>query len=116
MITVVGGTGRLGAALVPLLRSVGEPVRIASRSGIVPPALVDLVDDVVRADVRDRAALESVVRGSDVVVSAVHGLGSHERGITPRSVDNHGNVHLVDAAAQVHLGSPLGAFELVASR
>ena len=100
MITVVGGTGRLGAALVPLLRSAGVPVRIASRSGVVPPALVDLVDDVVLADVRDPAALESVVRGSDVVVSAVHGLGSRERGITPRSVDHHGNAHLVDAAAR----------------
>ena len=100
MITVVGGTGRLGTALVPLLRSAGEPVRIASRRGVVPPALVDLVDDVVLADVRDPAALESVVRGSDVVVSAVHGLGSRERGITPRSVDHHGNAHLVDAAAR----------------
>ncbi len=43
--------------------------------------------------------LEAVVRGSDVVVSAVHGLGSRERGITPESVDHRGNVHLVDAAA-----------------
>lgn len=101
MITVVGGTGRLGAALVPLLRSPGVAVRIASRSGVVPSALVGLVDDVVRADVRDPATLEAVVRGSDVVVSAVHGLGSRDRGATPQSVDHRGNVHLVDAAARV---------------
>ena len=100
MITVVGGTGRLGTALVPLLRASGAAVRVASRSGVVPAALVDLVDDVVRADVRDPATLEAVVRGSDVVVSAVHGLGSRERGVNPESVDHRGNVHLVDAAAR----------------
>ncbi len=113
MITVVGGTGRLGTVLVPLLRSSGAAVRVASHNGVVPPALVNLVDDVMRADIRDPSTLEALVRGSDVVVSAVHGLGSRERGVTPESVDHHGNVHLVDAAvaagADVVLVSVVGA-------
>lgn len=103
MITVVGGNGRLGTELVALLRSSGERVRVASRSGALPPSLTGLVDEVVRADVRDPRTLEAVVRGSDVVVSAVHGLGSRERGVTPESVDHRGNVHLVDAAARAHV-------------
>jgi NADH dehydrogenase len=113
MITVVGGTGRLGTELVRLLHASGTPVRVASRSGVVPADLADLVDDVVRADVRSPATLGAAVLGSDVVVSAVHGLGSRGRRISPQSVDHHGNVHLVDAAvragADVVLVSVAGA-------
>jgi uncharacterized protein YbjT (DUF2867 family) len=99
VIAVVGGTGRLGQALVPLLREGGRPVRVASRGGALPDGLRGLVDEVVRADVRDPASLPAVVSGADVVVSAVQGLGPAGRGVSPESVDHHGNVALVDAAA-----------------
>ena len=58
-------------------------MRVASRSGVVPPALAGLVDDVVRADVRDPSTLDPVVRGSAVVVSAVHG---RRRAVEPSPV------------------------------
>ena len=112
VITVVGGTGRLGTLLVPLLRAGGARVRVASRSGVVPPALADEVDECVRADVREPTTLAAALQGSDIVVSAVHGLGPAGR-VSPQSVDHRGNVHLVDRAAtegaEVVLLSVVGA-------
>ncbi|MCV2395748.1 NAD(P)H-binding protein [Actinotalea sp. M2MS4P-6] len=96
MISVVGGTGRLGAALVPMLTATGAEVRVVSRRGDLPGGLGGLVRDVVRADVREPASLAAAVAGAELVVSAVHGLTG--RGVSPESVDHRGNVALVDAA------------------
>ncbi|HEY3547794.1 MAG TPA: NAD(P)H-binding protein [Propionicimonas sp.] len=104
MICVVGGTGRLGLALVPLLADAGVPVRVVSRHGVLPAGLEGHVADVVRADVREPSTLAAAVAGADVVVSAVHGLGNPERGVSPEAIDHRGNVALIDAAAAAGAG------------
>jgi uncharacterized protein YbjT (DUF2867 family) len=100
VISVVGGNGLLGTALVPLLHERGETVRVACRGGRVSGELAPAVAEVVRADVRDPATLGPVVDGADVVVSAVHGVAPGDRRSSPRTVDVTGNAHLVDAAAR----------------
>ena len=99
MITVVGGTGLLGSALIPLLHERGATVRVASRRASLAPELRQMVTDVVAADVREPATLGAAVTGSDVVVSAVHGVAPGDRHSSPATVDVAGNAHLVDAAA-----------------
>jgi uncharacterized protein YbjT (DUF2867 family) len=99
MICVVGGTGRLGQALIPLLRDAGAEVRVVSRHGAVPATLKGYVADVVRADVRDPSTLPAAVADAELVVSAVHGLGAPERGVSPETIDHRGNIALIDAAA-----------------
>lgn len=110
MIAVVGGSGRLGTALVPLLRGAGHEVRVAGRTvaAAEEPGL-----EVVRADVGDPATLAAVVEGTAVVVSAVHGVAPGDRHASPARTDVAGNANLVDAAlaagADVVLVSMIGA-------
>jgi uncharacterized protein YbjT (DUF2867 family) len=103
VITVVGGSGRLGTALVPLLLRDGSEVRVVSRRGSVPPHLRGRVE-VVRADVRRPATLAEAVAGSESVVCAVHGMDPADRGSSPERVDHRGSVAVTDAAAAVRAG------------
>lgn len=108
MITVVGGTGRLGRLVVDELVAAGTPVRVVARHEQEVPAGVDFV----AADVRDASALPAAVVGSEVVVSAVNGLDP-TAGQSPAQVDRDGNGHLVaatrDAGARLVLMSIIGA-------
>jgi len=109
VILVAGGTGRLGTALVARLAERGEQVRVLTRdprrAGHLPPV------DIVRGDLRDRAAVAAAVQGAAAVVSAVHGFVQWRAG--PAAVDRDGNAHLIDAAAgsgaHVVLVSVIGA-------
>jgi NADH dehydrogenase len=96
VIVVAGGTGRRGSTLVPRLVDAGHEVRVLSRglSG-------DIAADVehVRGDVRSPEDVTRAVAGADVVVSAVQGFAG-PGGVTPRSVDREGNLHLIRAAAE----------------
>ncbi|MDG4783104.1 NAD(P)H-binding protein [Micromonospora sp. WMMD961] len=72
-ITVLGGTGYAGSAIVAEAAARGHEVTAFSRS--VP---ADRVPGVayVRGDVTDEAALSSVISGADVVVGALAPRGS----------------------------------------
>lgn len=97
MITVVGGTGRLGRLVSARLVADGRSVRVVARSAPqrpVPDA------EFMTADVRDASSLPSALAGSNVVVSAVHGMdpAGHE---SPHDVDRDGNRNLIAAAREV---------------
>jgi uncharacterized protein YbjT (DUF2867 family) len=112
VILVAGGTGRLGTALVTLLAGRGLPVRVLTRDPARAAHLGAAGVQVVAGDVRDAATLADAVRGTETVVSAVHGFTGH-RGQSPATVDHQGNVNLIDAAgaagAEVVLMSVVGA-------
>ncbi len=109
MITVVGGTGRLGRLVVGRLVEDGHPVRVVARSA---PAVPVAGADVRAADVRRPASLAAAITGSDVVVSAMHGMDPRS-GESPADVDRDGNRALIGAAraagAHVVLVSVIGA-------
>lgn len=109
MITVVGGTGRLGRLVCARLVADGQPVRVVGRrmpSTPVPDA------EFVAADVRAGETLAPALADSSVVVSAVHGMDPNA-GESPSDVDRDGNRNLIGAAravgAAVVLVSVIGA-------
>lgn len=118
MILVVGGTGTLGRALVPLLVAQGRAVRVLSRGTLppLPPPVPATTREgsvtQVHGDLRDTASLVSAFEGVDLVVAAAHGFTSSDRGGVA-AVDREGNRHLVDLAgergAEVVLMSVAGA-------
>ena len=94
MITIVGGTGRLGRTVTARLVAAGQRVRVVGRSA---PATPVPDAEFVAADVREPATLPVAVSGSDVVVSAMHGMDPNA-GESPAEVDRDGNRALIAAA------------------
>lgn len=109
MITIVGGTGRLGRLVTARLVADGRSVRVVARSHPQEPVPGA---EFVAADVRDPSTLPSALAGSHVVVSAVHGMdpAAHE---SPADVDRDGNRNVIAAAreadADIVLVSTVGA-------
>lgn len=97
MITVVGGAGRLGRLVCARLVADGQAVRVVGRSA---PATPVPGVEFVAADVRVPESLPRALTGSDVVVSAVHGMDPNA-GESPAAVDRDGNRNLVAAARAV---------------
>ena len=108
MITIVGGTGRLGRLVTARLVAEGREVRVVGRSAPTTPVPGA---EFVAADVRDPATLPAALAGSTVVVSAMHGMDPNG-GESPASVDRDGNRALVAAAraagAEIVLVSVVG--------
>jgi uncharacterized protein YbjT (DUF2867 family) len=100
MIAVAGGTGRLGTQLVRRLAGRGLEVRVLTRDPDRARHLGDLPIEVVKSDVRGRAAVRSALQGAHTVISAVHGFAGPGR-VSPATVDRDGNANLIDAAAAV---------------
>ena len=100
MILVVGGTGRLGSALVPLIKDDGEPVRIFARGASLPfPERADDGVELLRGDLASAADCARAVEGCRKVVFAASGFGL-KKGGNPRSVDRDGALQLIDAASR----------------
>ncbi|MEP7024537.1 MAG: SDR family oxidoreductase, partial [Actinomycetota bacterium] len=99
MILIAGGTGRLGSALTARLTGQGLPVRILTRDPARAAHLTGHGAETVTGDVRDPASLAVATRGTDTVVSAVHGFAGPGRG-SPATVDRDGNINLVNAARE----------------
>ncbi|MET4145544.1 NAD(P)H-binding protein [Arthrobacter sp. UYCo732] len=99
MILVVGGTGRLGRALVPMLAGAGHQVRIMARGDSQP--FPDTASDGVeplRGDLVSEADCRKAVAGCTAAVFAASGFGI--KGSDPRAVDRDGAIRLVRAAAE----------------
>ncbi|MDI3195664.1 SDR family oxidoreductase [Pseudarthrobacter sp. AL07] len=98
MILVVGGTGRLGRAVVPLLVQAGHKVRIMARGNSQPFAMT--VSDGVElfhGDLASETDCREAVTGCGEVVFAASGFGLKDS--DPRGVDRDGAISLVRAAA-----------------
>ena len=98
MITIAGGSGRLGTLLVDRLAVRDEPVRILSRSHTAARPGAPQVE-IVNGDAQRPADADRAVVGSRVVISAMSAFGMH--GVSPRQVDLEGNANLI-AACERH--------------
>ena len=97
MITIAGGTGNLGSALVPRLVTRGLALRVITRDPTHVPANMPPGVEVAVADVRDSAALRRAIAGSQTVVSAITGFGGRDAAGAP-AIDRDGNHNLIEAA------------------
>src|SRR3954468_15993490 len=100
MITIAGGTGRLGTQVVRLLAAQGLRVRVLTRDPSRAQHLLqgDLVE-VMTGDVRDPEAVKRATSGAQTAISAVHGFAG--TGLdNPQSVDWEANRNLIRAAQE----------------
>ena len=98
MILVVGGTGRLGRALVPMLVEAGHQVRVMARGSSQPfPDTAGDGVELLRGDLGSEADCRQAVAGCTAVVFAASGFGIKDS--DPRRVDRDGAIRLVRAAA-----------------
>lgn len=97
-VLLVGASGKLGRATIPVLLRAGWRVRGMSRKS---ESLRDLSADgfeVVRGDLREPGSLAGACAGADAVVAAAHAaLGNHGSN-RPATVDREGHRRLVLAA------------------
>lgn len=97
MILVVGASGRLGGTIAQRLLSRGIQVRALTRTPAKLEHLQALGTKVVAGDLRDPASLSKVCQGVAQVITTAH-AGEGKGMNVPRSVDEAGNRHLIDAA------------------
>jgi uncharacterized protein YbjT (DUF2867 family) len=99
MILIAGGTGTLGARVVPLLTARGLEVRILTRDPARAEHLRGDLVEIISGDVRDARAVERAVAEARTVVSAVQGFaGTDPAG--SEAVDRQGNSNLIKAARE----------------
>ena len=98
---VVGATGSLGSEIVKLLADAGKPVRALVR----PTSDQKKVDqlrtlgaEIVSGDLKDRPSLDAACRGVSAIISTASSTLSRLEGDTIRTVDQEGQLSLVDAA------------------
>jgi uncharacterized protein YbjT (DUF2867 family) len=106
MILVAGGTGFVGGAIVRELRRRGQHVAVLTRDATrAGRRFQDPAVELREGDVRDAAALEPAIRGSDVVIGCQQfpnsPIENPSRGQTFEEVDAKGTENLVAAAKAV---------------
>src|SRR5580765_73002 len=98
---IVGATGILGSEICRLLAEKGEPVRALVRATSNPDKVAQLQAlkaDVVVGDLKDRRSLDAACRGVRAVISTASSTLSRQEGDSIESVDQKGQLNLVDAA------------------
>jgi dihydroflavonol-4-reductase len=98
MTIVTGGAGFIGSHLVAQLVARGERVRVVERPGAAVAHLPEGIE-VVRADIRDRAAVAPALAGGRRVyhLAANPNLWTRDRSEFD-AVNHRGTVHVLDAA------------------
>ena len=97
MILIVGASGRLGSVVVRHLLGQGKSIRVMTRNPLGLAHLKQQGVEIVSGDLRDRASLASACQGVEQVLAAAHALDGKGDN-NPRTVDDMGNRHLIDAA------------------
>jgi len=98
---VVGSTGELGTAICRRLRDKGLSVRGLVRASSDPAKVSHLQSlnvETVQGNLRDRATLDVACRGVETVISTATAMLSRQPDDTIQSVDQAGQIDLVDAA------------------
>lgn len=100
---VVGATGMLGGETCRLLGERRLPVRGLVRETSNPDRVAQLQSfgvEVVRGDLKDRASLAAACRGVNAVISTASSTISRQGGDSIESVDQQGQLNLVEAAEE----------------
>ena len=103
MILVSGATGMLGSEICRLLADQGRPVRGLVRATSSPQQIAQLERlgvELVHGDLRDQASLDAACRQTSTVISSATSIHSKQEGDSIPSVDQQGQLNLVEAAAR----------------
>jgi uncharacterized protein YbjT (DUF2867 family) len=106
MILVVGATGLLGMEICRRLRHDGKSVRglvRATSDGAKTAELVKIGVELVRGDLKDPSSLEMACAGITTVISTASSTLSRQEGDSIETVDQRGQIALVDAARSAHV-------------
>jgi len=101
MILVVGATGMLGSEICQRLAQRGETVRglVRTTSSTEKVELLRRANvEVCIGDLKDPASLAAACRGVDEIISTASSTLSRQAGDSIESVDEEGQLHLVEAA------------------
>jgi uncharacterized protein YbjT (DUF2867 family) len=101
MVLVVGSTGMVGSEICQRLTKQGEKVRALVRPTSSSEKLASLRGcgvEVFVGDLKDTSSLAGACRGVDAVISTASSTLSRQVGDSIESVDEAGQLHLVDAA------------------
>jgi uncharacterized protein YbjT (DUF2867 family) len=101
MVLVVGSTGMVGSEICRRLMRQGEKVRALVRATSSSEKVASLRGcgvEVFVGDLKDTGSLADACRGVDAVISTASSTLSRQAGDSIESVDDAGQLHLVDAA------------------
>lgn len=101
MILVAGSTGVLGSEIVRQLRAQNKPVKALVRKTSNPDKVAWLRStgaEIVEGDLTDRASLDRACQDIDTVISTATTTASQNPEDTIPTVDQQGQLQLVDAA------------------
>jgi uncharacterized protein YbjT (DUF2867 family) len=101
MILVVGATGMVGSEICQRLSRRGEKVRALVRTTSSPEKVALLRGcgaEIFVGDLKDPDSLANACRGANAVISTASSTLSRQSGDSIESVDDTGQLHLVEAA------------------
>ena len=104
---VAGATGMLGGEICRLLVGQGQPVRALVRRTSNPEKIAELEAigaEIAYGDLKDPASLGPACRGVRAVVSTASSTLSRQEGDSIVSVDERGQLNLVEAAERSGVG------------
>lgn len=107
MILIAGATGTLGSEICRLLAEKGKELRVLVRGTSDADKVAELEKlgaEVVRGDLKDRASLDAACQGATMVISTVSSTHARQEGDNIESVDNQGQINLVEAATAAGVG------------
>ena len=100
---IVGATGLLGGEICRLLAAQGKPVRALFRQSSDSEKVARLRGlgvEMVLGDLKDRSSLDKACGGVSAVVSTASSTMSRQEGDSIGSVDEQGQLNLIEAAEQ----------------
>lgn len=100
---IVGSTGMLGGEICRLLCARGSAVRALAREASDPgkvARLNGLGAEVVCGDLKERGSLDRACRDASAVISTASSSVSRQAGDSIESVDQQGQLNLIEAAEQ----------------
>ena len=100
-ILVAGATGYLGSEICRQLIAKNKKVKGLMRVTSDPGKVAQLKDsgvEIIEGDLKDKSSLENALHGVSTVISTVSSTLSRQQGDSIQSVDDQGQINLIDAA------------------
>jgi len=100
-ILVAGATGYLGSEICRQLIAKNKKVKGLMRKTSDPGKVAQLKDsgvEMVEGDLKDKSSLEDALMGVSTVISTVSSTLSRQQGDSIQTVDDQGQINLIDAA------------------